>query len=69
MAVPTQEEQSRKLELITDLTTYSEETLTNLILGRLSLDGWDGYIAELKALGLDDYLAIQQARYERYLGK
>lgn len=69
MAVPTQEEQSRKLELITDLTTYSEETLMNLILGRLSLDGWDGYIAELKALGLDDYLAIQQARYERYLGK
>lgn len=69
MAVPTQEEQNRKLELITDLTTYSEETLMNLILGRLSLDDWDVYLTELKALGLDDYLAIQQARYNRYLGK
>lgn len=66
MAVPTLEELDKKLEIMTDLSTYSSETLMNLILGRLSLDDWDTYISELQSLGLDEYLAIQQARYDRY---
>ena len=66
MAVPTLEELNKKLEIMTDLSTYSSETLMNLILGRLDLDDWDTYISELQSLGLDEYLAIQQARYDRY---
>ena len=66
MAPPTTEEQQQKAEFYTDLSTYSDETFTKLIMGEYSFDNWDTYINELKALGLDDYIAIQTQRYERY---
>lgn len=66
MAPPTEEEQQRKSEFYTDLKTYSDELFSKLIMNELSLDNWDTYINELKALGLDDYIEIQTERYNRY---
>jgi hypothetical protein len=34
-------------------------------MGDKSLDNWDSYISELKRLGLDEYLAIYQAKHDR----
>ena len=51
----------------TALTTYSEELLTNLILGRESMNDWDTYMAKLKELGLDRQIEIAQARHDRYM--
>lgn len=64
-AVPTVEEIDRANEISTDLNTYSSELLTKLIMGEKSLDDWDSYIADLKELGLDDLISINQARYDR----
>ena len=64
--VPTIEQVERKLEIITDLTTQSEELATGLILGQLSLDDWDAHIDSLKALGLDDLLEIDQSLLDRF---
>lgn len=65
LAVATIEESARMRELSTDLKTYSDELLTKLVLGQKSLDDWDSYIADLQRLGLDEYIAIMQARYDR----
>lgn len=67
VAVATLEEADRIAELKTDFDTYSSELLTKLIMGEASLDNWDTYIAEMKELGLDELIAITQARYDRTL--
>ncbi|MEA4890607.1 MAG: extracellular solute-binding protein [Clostridiaceae bacterium] len=64
--VPTQAQIDRKLEIITDLTTRSEELATQLILGQASMDKWDTYMQELKDLGLDDLIQINQTLLDRY---
>jgi len=64
--VPTQEQVQRRLEIITDLTTQSEQLATQLILGQISLDDWDLHIQTLKDLGLDEIIAIDQSLLDRY---
>ena len=61
----TVEEINKANEISTDLETYSKELLTKLIMGEKSLDDWDSYIQDLKDLGLDDLIAVQQARVDR----
>lgn len=34
-------------------------------MGEKSLDDWDAYIQDLKDLGLDELIAINQGRYDR----
>lgn len=69
LAMATEEEQERLSDISTDLETYSQEALTNLIFGDASLDELDSYIEQLKELGLDDMIAIMQARYDRGNGQ
>lgn len=64
-AVETPEETEEIAEISTDLTTYSEELLTQLVLGTQSMEDWDTYMADLERLGLNEYVAIHQARYDR----
>ncbi len=64
-AVPTLDEISKISEISSDLSTYSSELLTKLIMGEKSLDDWDAYIQDLKDLGLDELIAINQGRYDR----
>lgn len=64
--VATQEQVQRRLEIITDLTTQSEQLATQLILGQASLDDWDSHMATLKDLGLDEVIAIDQSLLDRY---
>ena len=66
LALPTAEQLERKSELKTDLETYSKELSTQLILGQASLDDWDSYMAELKDLGLDEMLEIENDQLARY---
>ena len=66
LALPTAEQLECKSELKTDLETYSKELSTQLILGQASLDDWDSYMAELKDLGLDEMLEIENDQLARY---
>jgi ABC-type glycerol-3-phosphate transport system substrate-binding protein len=65
MAYPTAAEIDRSSAIRPDLETYSKELCTALILGEKSLSNWESYIADLKRLGLDEYIAIHQARVDR----
>jgi putative aldouronate transport system substrate-binding protein len=65
LAFPTNAESDRMNEILPDLKTYVDELSTALIMGEKSLSGWNGYIADLKRLGLDEYVTIYQARLDR----
>ena len=69
LATATLDEISRSNALTSDLNTYSSELLTKLIMGEQSLDNWDSYIKDLKELGLDELIAIDQARCDRTFAK
>lgn len=65
LAAATDEENEKISELTADFETYYQELLTKLILGQKSMDDWDIYMEEMKELGLDELIAITQARYDR----
>ncbi|GHU01952.1 hypothetical protein FACS1894147_02820 [Spirochaetia bacterium] len=65
LAFPTNAESDRMNEILPDLQTYIAELSTALIMGTKSLSGWNGYIADMKRLGLDEYVTIYQARLDR----
>jgi hypothetical protein len=65
LAFPITTEVGRIAAIAPDLTTYSDELSTSLILGEKSLANWDSYIADLKRLGLDELINIFQARLDR----
>lgn len=65
LAAATEEETERMTEIKADFDTYYQELLTKLILGQASLEDWDTYISDMKALGLDDLITITQERYTR----
>lgn len=62
----TQEELTRFTPLNTDINNYVTEMTTKFITGDVPLSDWDKYIANLKKIGLDDYMKIYTAAYERY---
>ena len=65
LSMATTEERDVQGKLITDLDSKSQELATALTLGTRSIDDLPAIIAELEALGLKDYLAVDQARLER----
>lgn len=67
-AIATEEELEVFDEYRTVLETYVTELLTDLILGRKSLDDLDAYIAEMESIGLNEFIEMTEARYNRYIG-
>ncbi|WP_195575309.1 extracellular solute-binding protein [Paenibacillus sp. 1001270B_150601_E10] len=66
LAIPDDQQLERKTKILTNLTTYSTELATKLALGQKSLDDWDQYMTELKKLGLDELIEIDQQLLDRY---
>jgi hypothetical protein len=66
VAMQTAEETAALDRIVTTLETYSQELMVDLIIGNRSIDDFDKYIAEMQSLGLDEYISIYQARYDRY---
>ena len=48
-----------------DLKTYFDENLSAFIMGTRSLDEWDSYVDAVKAMGVDELLAVYQASADR----
>ncbi|GHU00241.1 hypothetical protein FACS1894142_8370 [Spirochaetia bacterium] len=65
LTFPTAKEIARIAQITPDLETYSSELITGLIMGEKSMDNWNTYMADLKRLGLDELIAINQARVDR----
>lgn len=66
LAMATDEETEIINRVQTGIETYSDEMSMKLALGTASLDDFDSFIEELKELGLDELIAVQQARHDRF---
>ncbi|GIO61458.1 extracellular solute-binding protein [Paenibacillus cineris] len=49
-----------------DIEDYTAEMEAKFINGSASFDQWDGYVNNLKKMGLDQYMSVYQAAYDRY---
>ena len=67
LGVPTDEETAALARIQNDIQTFSEETITKLILGQYNVSDIDQYIATIKTLGLEEYVQIYQNRHDRYV--
>ena len=66
-SLPTDAEREVLNAKSTDVKTYINELILDLIIGNKSLDDLPTYRAELTDLGLDEMIAVYQARYDRYM--
>ncbi len=52
-----------------DLQTYMDEMEAKFITGEESFDGWDKYVEQVKKMGLDNYMEVQNEAYKRYMAE
>lgn len=65
----TAEEQKKYTDIMTPIDTYREETLAKLVAGKMDISKLDEYFSELKRMGIEEAIALQQSAYDRYLEK
>ena len=64
----TPEEQDELNALLTDITTYVSESAVSFITGSMSLENdWQTYCETLEQMGLEHYMQILNAAYDRWL--
>ena len=63
---PTAEESDMMAEYDTEIQTYVEEMVLKFITGNESFDNYDAFVANIKALGIDEVIASKQAQLERF---
>ena len=65
---PTAEEASKLSEIKTDIDTYVTEARMNFVTGQWNFEeDWDAYVQQMKDMRIDEYIAIKQSQYERFL--
>ncbi|SFE12493.1 putative aldouronate transport system substrate-binding protein [Paenibacillus algorifonticola] len=64
---PTAEEADEMSSIMNDINALVKEAELKIILGNESADNYDKYVQQMKDLGIERALEIQQAAYERYL--
>lgn len=62
----TDDEQSTVGQYQTDINTYRDEMITKFIMGTESLDNFDKFVENIKALGLEQVLQVRQQQWDRY---
>ena len=61
----TAEEAERIADISTAIDSYVNESITAFVIGIKDFSEWDAYLAELEKMHLEDYIAVQQAAYDR----
>lgn len=64
----TNEENSKLAALQADIHKYVSEMQDKFITGTEPLSKWDDYVNQIKKMGLEDYMEIQQKALDRYKG-
>lgn len=62
----TEEEYKRLAPLQTDIEKYVNEMSAKFMSGNASFSEWDDYVKTIERMGLEEYMEIQKAAYERY---
>ncbi len=66
----TTDESNEFNEKWSELTTYMCEAIPRFIIGELNLDSdFDAFVEQLKAMGIEDCIAIKQNSYDRYVSR
>ena len=58
------EDLNRKNELSAAMTTYRQEMMTKFTTGEEPLSNYDKFVEQLKAFGIEEYVAIYQKTYD-----
>lgn len=56
-------------EIMTPIYTYADEMVSKFIIGTESLDNYDAFVEQLKAMGIERALEIKQAGYDRFAAR
>ena len=62
------EETTEAANIYSDIETLCMESIAKFINGDKSMDEFDAFVEDIYALGIEDYLAIQQGAYDRAMG-
>ena len=62
----TVEESERINSIMNNVNNYVNEMRTKFIMGTESLENYDEYLKQLKSMGIEEVIQIQQAAFERY---
>ena len=66
----TDTESAERAIIVTDITNYFGNMVAQFVTGQLDIDAeWDNYLKKLDDMGLPRLLEIEQAAYDRYVGK
>lgn len=63
---PTQEESRKFAQIMTEVGTRYDEVFAQILTGAQPIELWDQFQGELKQLGIEEALQIQQAALDRY---
>lgn len=62
----TEEESADSAKIMTNVEAYQTTAVLQFIMGQRSLDEFDDYVEEMKALGIEEAIEYRQAALERY---
>lgn len=63
---PTSDESNQLAKIMNEISTYQDEMTVKFIMGIEPLNDFDKYVAQIKKLGIDKAIAINQAALQRY---
>ena len=66
---PTVEESSRLASITNEINTYASEMFNKFVMGQEPIENFDQYLEQIKNMGVDEAIEIQQAAYDRYLNR
>ena len=61
------EEQNKLNALTADIKTYIDETKIAFVTGKTPLSEWDKYVETIEKMGQEEYVAIYQASFDRWM--
>jgi putative aldouronate transport system substrate-binding protein len=63
---PTQDESKRFATISNDVTTRRDEVMSKIIMGQQSVETWDQVVEQLKQMGIEEAIKIQQGALDRF---
>ncbi len=63
---PTDKESSEVATIMNNVTTYRDEMIGNIIMGRVDLSTYDGVVEEAKKMRIEEVVAVYNTALERY---
>ncbi|MBI5302630.1 MAG: extracellular solute-binding protein [Chloroflexi bacterium] len=63
---PSQDEAKKYASIMNDINTRYDETFPKIVTGALPVDAWDQFVKDIKSMGIDDAIKIQQGALDRY---